>query len=286
MNGRFFALAAALLVAYGLFFLGQERAFRQDYMTLNPVPPVQLLRVASGYARQLVSESIFVHSAVYVGGKLEELDPDDDAPILAHNYMTAAQLYPQFRDTYYHAQSFLAGLDEASTRTVNEMLALGWKTDRSNFLYPFFQGFNCFSYLDEPGEAANIFYDASLAPNAPPLFSHMAVLLRAEGGELRVGLGSLEILAKAESDEKRRERYEEEIDMFRKALKVQQAADDFTAVNRRPPVDLKELVPDYITELPDFGAAFEMTWNPPNVGMRRERVGSFQGVRRPKKERQ
>ena len=272
----------AACCGYGLFFWGQERAFEQDYMVLNPAPPVQLLRVVSGYGRQLVSEAIFVQAAVYVGGKADDLNSDADAPILAHNYMTAAQLYPQFKDTYYHAQSFLAGLDEVNTRTVNDMLALGWKTDRSNFLYPLFQGFNYFSYLDEPGEAAKVFYDASVAPNAPPFFSRMAVLLQAEGGELEASLASLEVLAKAERDELRRGKYEEEMAMFRQALEVQRAANDFTAVNQHPPETLAELVPDYIAELPDFGKAFEMTWNPPNVGLRRERVGGFQGMRKPK----
>lgn len=277
-------LVTAIITAccgYGLLFLLQERAFKATHANLKPVPPVQLLRVATGYGRQLAAEVIFVQASVFVGGLHEDLDPQGNAPVLAYNYLTTAQLYPEFRDTYYHAQSFLAGLDEGNTRKTNEILAIARKNDRNNFLYPFFQGFNCFSYLHDLKQAVAIFSETSLIPDAPPFFEHMAILLRAEGGELEAGLASLQILVQTTDDQERRKKYEEEIGMFNQALVVQKAVNDFFARHQRYPAKLEELVPSYLTELPDFHGVFELGWQAPNVELHRPRVRAFEGVRKP-----
>lgn len=297
MQKRIWSFVAAALVAccgYGLFFAAQEYAFKGDIVTLKPAPPVKMLQVVTGYGRQLTAEILFVQGAVFIGGLHQDLDPQGNARVLAHNYMTAVQLYPQFRDTYYHAQSFLAGLDEESTRKVNDMLEIAWKTyrnrftDRNRFIYPFFEGFNCFSYLNDRKRAAEIFAEVSLkqnenAPkqneNAPKFFEHMSVLLRAEGGELAAGLESLQLLVQTTDDPVRKEKYEEEIGMFQQAIKVQQAVQDFFARNQRYPTTLEELIPDYLESLPDFKNVFELVWNPPQVELHRPRLKGFQGVR-------
>ena len=292
MQKRIWSFVAAALVAccgYGLFFAAQEYAFKGDIVTLKPAPPVKMLQVVTGYGRQLTAETLFVQAAVFMGGLHQDLDPQGNARILAHNYMTAVQLYPQFRDTYYHAQSFLAGLDEESTRKVNDMLEIARKTrktDKDRFIYPFFEGFNCFSYLNDSKRAAEIFAETSRLRrlqddenDALKFFEHMSILLRAEGGELAAGLESLQFLVRNTDDPIRKKKYEEEISMFQQAIKVQQAVQDFFARNQRYPVTLEELIPDYLEALPDFKNIFELVWNPPQVELHRPRVKGFQGVR-------
>lgn len=268
-----------VLFGYGLFFAAQEKFFEQSYAQLKAVPSAQMMRIFTGYGRQLMAEVIFVQSAVFLGGLPAGTDHAAYMPTLAHNYKAAAQLYPKFNDTYYYAQSFLAGFDEASTRAANEILALGWAAYPDRPLYPFFQAFNLFSYLQQPTEAAAVFLEASRIPDAPPGFAHMAVLLKAEGGELEASLYSLQVLMRTTDDPERKELYTKEIDMFKQALEVQKAVSTFVMRNQRYPQTLEELVPTYLPALPDFGSSFDLTWNAPNVGLKRPRLRGADGLR-------
>ena len=268
-----------MMLSYGLLFVAQERAFEQGYTQLKPVPSAQMMRIVTGYGRQLMAEVTFVQSAVFLGGIPASIDHTTYMPTLAHNYKAIAALYPKFNDTYYYAQSFLAGFDEASTKAANDVLAIGWAAYPQSPLYPFFQAFNHFSYLQQPAEAADIFFKASHVPNAPPGFAHMAVLLKAEGGELEASLYSLQVLMRATDDPHRREMYSKEIEMFKQALEVQKAVGAFVVRNQRYPQSLDELVPSYLPALPDFGDSFDLTWNAPNVGLKRPRLQGSDGMR-------
>lgn len=273
---RTFLGALLALAGYGLFFAGQEKAFQQDYATLKVLPTTSALRILTGYGRQLAAEMAFVQASVFLGGLPLETDPRTYTPVLAHNYKTIAELYPEFIDTYYHAQSYLAGVQSSkvgvnpeATRAANDILAIGRTADPHNLIYPFFQGFNCFSYLQNPKQAARIYHEASLIPGSPPAFAHLSALMSAQGGELAVSLYSLQILRDATDDRERREMYSKELEMVQQAIEVQKAVDAFTKHNQHHPATLAELVPEYITQLPDLGSTFELTWNPPNVGLKR-----------------
>lgn len=259
-----------LLASLGLYlgiFVAQEKVFEQVYKPLQPVPPAPFLQVTSGYSRQLAAEALFIQAAVFLGGLPNGADPDSYGDALAHNFLQITTLYPEFADPYYFAQSYLAHISPELTRKVNNILAIGRKADPSNLIYPFFQAFNHFDYLSEPLEAAGIFREASQLPKAPPMFKHLAVILEAEGGEIEASLLSLQALLRSSSDENVRKRYEEEIAMLQQAIAVQKAVSAFTSQNQRYPGTLEELVPDYISELPDFGTAFELIYNPPRVGL-------------------
>ena len=57
------------------------------------------------------------------------------------------------------------------------------------------------------------------------------------------------------------------------AFSVQKAVNAFQVERMRTPTTLDELVPDYLPALPDFGRAFELTWKPPVVGLKRPMPG-------------
>lgn len=254
---------------YILLFQAQEGAFFNLRHQLRPVPSSAFLQAASGYLRQLTAEMIFVQSSVFLGGQHFNVNPESYAPVLAHNYVQITTLYPRFNDPYYYAQSFLPEVSPEMAEEANRILTNGRKAYPENIIYPFFQAFNHFSYQNEPLKAAAIFREASLLPDAPSMFMHLAVILSAEGGELEAGLLSLQALQRGSSDPVVRQRYSEEIAMFNQAIAVQQAASTFALRNQRYPATLDELVPDYIPALPNFGTAFHLTWKPPNVGMKR-----------------
>lgn len=259
-----------LLLFLGLYcacFMEQEQSFRQAYKPLQPLPTATFLQAASGYGRQVLAESLFIQSSVFLGGLPPGTDPDSYAGTLAHNFAQISALYPEFADTYYFAQSYLAHVAPERAREVNAILARGRTADPDNLAYPFFQAFNAFEYLGEPLKAAELFREASQLPNAPPMFAHLAVILSAEGGELEASLISLQALVRSSNDEGVRKRYEEEIAMLQQAQAVQQAVSAFAARHQRYPTTLDELVPEYFAALPQFGTAFALTYKPPRVGL-------------------
>ena len=135
-------LILPVCLAYALVFLLQERLFQGSAVQLAPVPTAQFLRATSGYLKQLVAETLFVQSAVFLGGVPAGTDAKTYAPVLAHNYRQVTALYPEFQDPYYYAQAYLAEVGPEFARAANDILANGRNGDPDNLIYPFFQGYN------------------------------------------------------------------------------------------------------------------------------------------------
>lgn len=252
-----------------MVFLLQEKIFKETVSTLQLIPSAQFLQATTGYLHQLAAELFFVQSTVFLGGLQPGTDPQSYAKVLAYNYRQITLLYPKFNDPYYYSQSYLTSIGRESALTANDILATGRKAYPENLIYPFFQGFNYFRYLDEPLKAAKVFREASLLPEAPPMFSHLAIILSADGGQLQTGIISLMAMLKSTDDEAVKKRYQEEIEIFQAALNVQKAVEVFHTAQGRYPVLLDELVPEFIDALPSFGQAFELTWKNNVVGLKR-----------------
>lgn len=269
MRRLYTLLLLPTLAVYCMVFLLQDKLFKESVSNLQPVPSAQFLQATTGYLHQLVAEVLFVQSSVFLGGLKFGIEPQSYAAVLAHNYRQITSLYPEFNDPYYYSQSYLASLSPESTRAANDILATGQKAYPENLIYPFFQGFNLFRYLDEPIKAAEVFKKASLLPKAPPMFAHLASILSAAGGQLEAGTISLQAMLRSTDDEVVKKRYQEEIAMFNDALNVQKATGAFYAVHQRYPDSLNELVPEFLDALPSFGQSFVLTWKAPVVGLKR-----------------
>ncbi len=256
-------------VAYCLVFLVQEKLFKETVSYLQPVPSSQFLRATTGYFHQLMAEILFVQSAVFLGGVKTGTDPQSYSRVLAYNYQQITSLYPQFNDPYYYSQSYLPAVSPELAHITNDILAIGRKAYPENLIYPFFQGFNLFRFLEEPIKAADVFREASMLPEAPPMFAHLAVILTAQGGQLQAGIITLLAMIKSTDDEALKNKYQEEMEMFKSALKVQEATEAFYATHQRYPDSLNELVPEFLLVLPSFGQSFELTWKAPVVGLKR-----------------
>lgn len=269
MRRTFNYLVLPVFVVYCMIFLMQEKLFRERVPNLLPIPSSQFLMATTGYLHQLVAEIVFVQSAVFLGGLKPGTDPQSYSPALAHNYRQITLLYPTFNDPYYFSESYLASVSPDFARATNDILITGRKAYPENLIYPFFQGFNHFNHLDEPLKAAEVFWEASLLPEAPPMFAHLAVILSAQGGQLQAGIISLMAMMTSTDDEVVKKRYQEEMDMFKKALRVQEAVEAFHTAHQRYPSSLNELVPEFLDVLPSFGQAFELTWKAPIVSLKR-----------------
>ena len=256
-----------LLFFYGVLFSLQESRFSESSQQLAyPLPPA-IQKIALGYLRQLGGEMQFIKASVFYGGIKPGRDPLEYIEPLAQHFTAAASLHPQFIDTYFFCQATLPHVNNDYARYANDVLSQGMTALPDNFVLPFFAGFNHFYYLDEPLEAARLFYLAAAKPNGPPVLEHLANILSAEGGNIYAALIGLRGMYASEKDEQTKMRYAEEIAAFEKAVTVLEAIRRHEKMKGAPPVALSDLVPEYLPAIPDIGPIFTLEWKPPHLGV-------------------
>lgn len=253
------------LAAFGL----QERHYAAGVPEPTHPPPPALQEIALGYLRQLGGEIQFIKAAVYYGHVDPERDAREYAAPLAARLAAAAQLHPHFLDTYYLAQALLPHIDDEYAAYANRIHARGMAALPDQFVLPFFVGFNHFYYLKDPVGAAGYLQQAVELPGAPSWFGHLAGALAGEGGDIYGGLFWLRAMLVGEEDEGMRERYRHSIAMFERAVVVQRAIEQYRARQGRYPLDLAELVPAELAELPEFDPPFQLSWEPPTLRLLR-----------------
>jgi hypothetical protein len=258
-----------LVMAYGALFVHQEQLKEHDQPRLGlPLPPAPLKGML-GYLRQLGGEMYFVKTSVFLGG----LDPskpwDAYADSLGRNFDAIAELHPDFRDTYFLAESSLAHIGPEQTRKANAILTIGIHTYPEEWLFPFFRGFNRFYYLKENRLAADDLMAASKLPNGPPWLAHLGSMLLAEGGDIYTSLAWLKTMLRGEKDEAMKARYKRDIAAFEKAWAVQTAIFAYRKKHGRMPATLDELVPEFLPGLPDLGGDFLLVWKAPLLQVQR-----------------
>lgn len=258
-----FVILLCLLTYGGLWWHYKNDILWSDRYLSAPLP-VPVLQIASGYGRHMAGFSLFIKTAIFTGGNnIGSADENNYAPALAQNYDAAARLYPKFIDTYFFAQSFLPHISTDFARQTNGILDHGIAALPEYLHVSFFKAFNHFKYLDEPIQAADIFDALVKLPDAPEWFASLSSKLRARGGQLSAGRDMLLVMYKGESNELVRERYATEIGNFDKALMVQTALDLYREQTGQDAVNLINLVPDYIIELPELELGYILQWDPP-----------------------
>ncbi len=73
----------------------------------------------------------------------------------------------------------------------------------------------------------------------------------------------------AEENEAVRARYEEEIAIFEQALEVQRALNGYIQHYGSAPQTLEELVPDFISAIPEIRDSFVLVYTPPTLHLKR-----------------
>jgi len=261
---QFFSFAFALALYASLFFM--QESVNSGRQTQLSIPlPATVQKIAWGYMRQLGGEIAFIRASVFLGGLDPGHDPEEYASPLAATFRVAAELHPQFVDTYFFTEAFLPHIGEDWARSANEILTIGIDALPDNWNPYFFKGFNHFYYLNEPLEAAKIFHAAAQCPDGPAALEHFAQLLTAEGGDIYAALIGLRAMHAAEQDEHVRKRYEKEIAMFEKVVVVLSAIKQYETDHGASPDSLIRLIPKYIGSIPDIGPVFTLEWQPPHL---------------------
>lgn len=264
------AIMLCLLAYVGVWWQAKNQPSWADQYLAAPMP-VQLLKIASGYGQHMVGFGLFIKTSIFTGNN-RVVGIDKHAASMAQNFDTAAQLYPEFIDIYYFTQAFLPHVSPEYAQKANAILGRGIEAHPDALIFPFFQGFNSFKYLDEPLAAADIFAELAQRPDAPVWFGSLSGKLKARGGQISAGREMLVVMYKSETNEKIRERYAAEIGNFDKALMVQEALNRYRADHGADAIALKDLVPDYLPELPEFEFGYILKWQPPVLKLTHPRV--------------
>lgn len=269
MKRTFALFLVPMLIVYVLAFNQQETLFSSQRLSLNYNPSYQVLKACSGYWRQLTAEMIFIRAAVFLGGVKAGTDPVTYAPALANNYRQITKLYPAFIDPYYYSQAFLPSAGPEFAKIANEILTTGIKAYPKIFVFWLYKGMNHLQNMDDPAGAAEVFAEASKVEGAPSLFTHLAAILAAEGGNLQAAWISLSIMRKAEENEAAKKRYTDEMLLVEKAIQLQEAAVKYKKDKGEFPPKPEQMVPQYTASVPEFMPFFELIWEPPQVKLKR-----------------
>ncbi len=237
-----------------------------DYY-LSPAAPASVLKIASGYAQQMVAFSLFVKVAIFSGGPLHGVDKLSYAESMAQNFDVMTSLYPDFIDSYHYCQSYLASISPEYAQQANDIHNRAVAAHPDILYFPFFQAFNYFYYMDEPVKAGELLFSLSKNPKAPPWFGHFAGTLMARGGNLFAGRTMLQAMLNTEQNEYVKKRYRRNIENLNKALKVQAALDSYRNKHNNDLESLQELIPHYLDELPKLDDNFKLVWKPPILSL-------------------
>lgn len=258
------SVAVILFGSLCTIFQYQEGTARIKEIYLPYAPPANLQKVVLGYLTPLGAELQYSTLMVYVGTILDRFGTkklDSEQNSLGYNFENIVKMYPQFIDTFFFCQAILPYSSKESAITASEIHLLGEKTHKDSILLPFFAGFNYFYFAEMNEKAAEILFRVSQKDGAPGWLGHLAAVLRAEEGNIEAGLFSLKVLLNTTSDESEKKRLTDDIDVFERALEVEQAIKRYESSEGKPLDQLVDLVPNYLTSLPDMGNMFELFWD-------------------------
>ena len=268
MKARRFILLI-VLIGYGFLFFQVERTAQQIEPRLSLPMPVMVQKLVLGFLRQLGGEISFIKTSVFLGGLDPAAPKDAHADSLVRNFNVMAGLHPDFIDIYFLCEASLPDIDQEKAREANDVLAIGMQAHPEKWYLPYFIGFNHFYYLQENREAADNLLHAASLPGGAPWLAHLASILAAEGGDIIAGLTWLKAMLQTETDPSAKARYRNDIAAFEQAYTVQMAVNAFKRKYGKEPPTLETLIPEFLSDLPDFKGKFLLHWNPPILRMER-----------------
>ena len=257
-----------IISIYLFLFQSQENQVSQTRERLTKPLPYSVQKIIFGYLSQFQAGLLYGKTNVFLGNVTSAKVFEQNYIALADTFTVISKLHPKLKDTYFFTQGYLPSINRASARSANLILAIGAEYYKNDWTFDFFRAFNHFFYLGEPVEAAKTLMTVTREhENVPGWLKHFASVLAVRGGNIQTGLFWLETMLQTEQDEKVKDRYLKSIDMYKRALQVSQAIEIYQKSKGYLPGELDDLVPDFISGLPDFKTHFVLKWDPPVLKM-------------------
>lgn len=261
-----------LLILLIVAFLQQEEYISKSEPRISRILPAPVQKVLLGNLKELGALSYFLRASVYIGA--EDFFLEKNADILAQNFQVITTLHPKLIDSYYYCQATISHISPFYAQKSVDILLEGAKENPNDIYLPFFAAFNYFYYIHNYNKASELLFELSQRQDqrVPEWIGHLAAVFAARGGDLQNGLLTLQIMEKI-VDESHRQRYRDDIVVFEKALVVSRAIDDFEKKYRARPANLQQLIPEFLTQIPDVGTSFVLTYKGYKLSL--ERAVSF-----------
>jgi hypothetical protein len=227
------AVAAALLI-----LLAAQAALEARFERRWPRRPVEnLLYIPAGRHldylslgfRGLYADVLWMRAIGYFGAHALT---DGAYPWLYHILDQVTTLDPAFRFPYYFGGITLAVAAERAEESVR-ILEKGMVRYPGDWRFPFYAGFDCFYYLQDPARAAAFMNVAASLPRAPAYLPRLAASLMVESGRVPAAIRFLETMAEEARDEGVREEIRAKIAKLR-AGEVPDSLRRFLAGERAP----------------------------------------------------
>jgi hypothetical protein len=235
-----------LLSLLALTTLHQAEVLRQRPVDvkLGPVLSPTLVKLfADEYATTLAIRSV-VRVMFYFGSFFGETpNAIQESPEYASMYnhlIQAVKLDPYNLDAYYFAQASFTW-EVGRAREVNQMLDYGMKYRTSDYMLPFYAGFNSAYFLHDYAAAARYFQVAA-DRSGNSLFANLAARYFHESGQTALGLAFLDTMIDGAKDKRTRLIYEKRRDALLAIRLVEQALARYRQQNNHDPKGVDELL--------------------------------------------
>jgi hypothetical protein len=223
------ALAVLLGTAALLERRFEDRFARRPYERLMYLPSGRHLNVMSLGFENLYADVLWIKAIGYFGGHALT---DREFPWFFHILDQVTTLDPAFRYPYLFGGIALAVTAERAQESV-KILAKGMRQYPGEWRFPFYAGFDCFYYLQDPERAAAYMNLAASLPGRPIYLPHLAASLMAESGRVDAAIRFLETVAESSPEDYVREDARRKIAGLR-AGRVPDSLRDFLAGKRAP----------------------------------------------------
>lgn len=231
----------------------EHRYQMQGEIPSGYVLPSRYSRVLSLGNRGLLADFLFLKTVSFVGGRIVSGQGlhRDDWNYLVTSLEVITDLDPYFRDPYFLAEGLLAW-DAGMPEKANEILLKGYVHRPNDWQLPFFVGFNYFYFLKDYAAAADYMMAAARLPDSPSYLKTLAGRLAYFGGKSKPALLFLQEMVEEANDPILRNRLAKRLLALERAVMIEEAAENFTRREGRPPDTIGEIVSrGYLTSLPD-----------------------------------
>ncbi|MBL0226727.1 MAG: hypothetical protein IPQ16_14475 [Geobacteraceae bacterium] len=229
----------ACIVPFASYLKNRPVAVKLGY-----VPSAEVLKVAVGDQKLLVSQVAVVKVLVYFGTLVENFNKKIILPPeylnMYKTLQTAVKLDPYNNDAYYFAQAAFTW-EVGRAEEVNLMLDYGMKYRSWDYMLPFFAGFNAAYFLKQYEPASRYMHKAAEI-SGNPLLANLAARYYYESNKSEPGIQFLEMMEKGARDEKTRDLYRLRRTALQAAQHIQTAVSQFKERNGRLPGRIDELL--------------------------------------------
>lgn len=211
--------AAMLLVVLHTVGLRQMDAFRATgpSQTIDYVLPGPILRVTSLEFDGLAADLMFLRSTTFYGERVYKrirLLPEE-WDRMTKVLQAATDLDPRFLDPYHFAEMVLTW-DAGRVTDANRLLEKALQYRPSDWVIPFYLGFNHFYFLHDSAKGAEYLMAASRLPESHGFLGLLAARLSTQAGRTEAAIMFLDELGGSTSDP----RLKQQISQRAEALKA------------------------------------------------------------------